>query len=95
MARAVAPGCPHHINQRGNRRKTTFFYEEKDRAYLGLMAQLCNRYQVVTFLDGEKIECHLMTSVQHEREGLHVGQVNKQAQHERLRSKNREIFPCL
>jgi len=28
IARAVAPGIPHHITQRGNRRQQTFFNDE-------------------------------------------------------------------
>ena len=27
LARAVAPGVPHHVTQRGNRRQRTFFNE--------------------------------------------------------------------
>jgi len=46
MARAVAPGCPHHITQRGNRRQKTFFCDEDYLAYLDLMAQWCRRYHV-------------------------------------------------
>ena len=32
--RVVAPGYPHHVTQRGNRRRQTFFGEEGYRAYL-------------------------------------------------------------
>jgi len=28
IARAVAPGIPHHVTQRGNRRQQTFFNDE-------------------------------------------------------------------
>ncbi|MFZ5626936.1 MAG: transposase, partial [Bacillota bacterium] len=28
IARVVAPGVPHHVTQRGNRRQQTFFCEE-------------------------------------------------------------------
>ena len=27
LARIVAPGVPHHVTQRGNRRQPTFFHE--------------------------------------------------------------------
>ncbi|MCH8998468.1 MAG: transposase [Proteobacteria bacterium] len=43
LARVVAPGLPHHVTQRGNRRQQTFFCEADYRAYLALMAQWCGR----------------------------------------------------
>ncbi|MEW6574290.1 MAG: transposase, partial [Bacillota bacterium] len=46
IARVVAPGVPHHITQRGNRRQQTFFCEEDYRAYLHLMAEWCSRWRV-------------------------------------------------
>ena len=46
MARVVAPGLPHHITQRGNRRMETFFAESDYREYLSLMAEWCNRCRV-------------------------------------------------
>ena len=42
----VAPGEPHHITQRGNRRQRTFFGDEDYEAYLGLMAHWCERRAV-------------------------------------------------
>ncbi len=41
IARVVAPGLPHHITQRGNRRQATFFGEHDFRAYLSLMSEWC------------------------------------------------------
>ncbi len=41
MARAVVPGIPHHITQRGNRRQATFFCEEDYVAYPEIMAEWC------------------------------------------------------
>ena len=41
IARAVAPGIPHHVTQRGNRRQQTFFGDEDYQAYLELMAEWC------------------------------------------------------
>lgn len=41
IARVVAPGYPHHIIQRGNRRQQTFFSDEDYRAYLNLMSEWC------------------------------------------------------
>ena len=39
IERIVAPGRPHHITQRGNRRQQTFFSDDDYAAYLDLMAE--------------------------------------------------------
>lgn len=49
MARAVAPGIPHHVTQRGNRRQQTFFNDEDYRSYLELMSEWCAKFQVETW----------------------------------------------
>jgi putative transposase len=41
LARAVAPGLPHHVTQRGNRRQTVFFSDDDYRAYQALVAEHC------------------------------------------------------
>jgi len=41
LARAVVPGVPHHVTQRGNRRQRTFFKDDDYRAYLELMTEYC------------------------------------------------------
>ncbi len=46
LARAVAPGYPHHITQRGNRRQQTFFSDGDYVAYLELMSEWCMTYSV-------------------------------------------------
>ncbi len=46
IARVVAPGYPHHITQRGNRRQDTFFCDEDYRLYLRLMAKWCSFHEV-------------------------------------------------
>lgn len=46
ISRVVAPGYPHHITQRGNRRQQTFFCADDYRAYLSLMSEWLNRHQV-------------------------------------------------
>jgi putative transposase len=46
IARVVAPGVPHHVTQRGNRRQQTFFTDEDYQAYLGLMSGWCAKYEV-------------------------------------------------
>ncbi|MDH3596812.1 MAG: transposase [Rhodospirillales bacterium] len=39
LARAVAPGLPHHVTQRGNRRQTVFFSDDDYEAYRALLAE--------------------------------------------------------
>ena len=46
IARLIAPGVPHHITQRGNRRLETFFSDEDYRQYLVLMAEWCRLFHV-------------------------------------------------
>jgi putative transposase len=46
IARIIAPGIPHHITQRGNRRMETFFSDEDYQAYLSLMAEWCRKFNV-------------------------------------------------
>ena len=41
LARIVAPGIPHHITQRGNRRLQTFFNDDDYAAYKALLAEGC------------------------------------------------------
>lgn len=43
IARVIAPGIPHHVTQRGNRRQQTFFCDDDYRAYLALMAEWCDK----------------------------------------------------
>ena len=49
IARVVAPGYPHHVTQRGNRRQRTFFGEGDYAAYLELMADWCGRCGVAVW----------------------------------------------
>ena len=46
IARVVTPGLPHHVTQRGNRRQKTFFVDSDYDAYIGLMAEWCDKYAV-------------------------------------------------
>lgn len=46
LARAVIPGIPHHITQRGNRKQDTFFLDEDYAVYLDLMASWCRKHGV-------------------------------------------------
>jgi len=46
IARIIAPGIPHHVTQRGNRRMETFFCDEDYDAYLVLMAEWCQKSNV-------------------------------------------------
>jgi len=46
IARVVAPGIPHHITQRGNRRQDTVFCVEDFQAYLVLLREWCGHWKV-------------------------------------------------
>ena len=41
LSRAVFPGLPHHVTQRGNGRQQTFFDESDYRFYRDLLAEHC------------------------------------------------------
>ncbi len=41
LARVVAPGIPHHVTQRGNRRQQVFFSDDDYVAYRTLLAEGC------------------------------------------------------
>lgn len=46
IARVIAPGYPHHVTQRGNRRQTVFFCEEDYQVYIELMSFWCRKHNV-------------------------------------------------
>ena len=46
FARVIAPGYPHHVTQRGNRRRQTFFSNADYEAYLALMVEWCAHCRV-------------------------------------------------
>ena len=46
LARAVVPGLPHHVTQRGNRRQKTFFQLDDYLLYIALMGEECDRFGV-------------------------------------------------
>ena len=46
LARVVAPGYPHHIVQRGNRRQKTFFYETDYSTYIDILSQECTKHHL-------------------------------------------------
>ena len=41
MARVVAPGVPHHVTQRGNRRQQVFFSDDDYETYRRMLAEGC------------------------------------------------------
>ena len=49
LARVLAPGLPHHVTQRGNRRQTVFFSDEDYEAYKALVAEHCAAAQVAVW----------------------------------------------
>ncbi|MBV5318944.1 MAG: transposase [Desulfobulbaceae bacterium] len=46
IARLIAPGIPHQVTQRGNRRMETFFCDQDYQDYLDLMAEWCAKCHV-------------------------------------------------
>ena len=46
VAGIIAPGIPHHVTQRGNRRMEAFFCDEDYHTYLVLMAEWCRKFDV-------------------------------------------------
>jgi putative transposase len=46
IARVIAPGYPHHVTQRGNRRQKTFFIEDDYVSYLELLSEWTSKYCV-------------------------------------------------
>src|SRR5271157_5930694 len=50
LARVIAPGMPHHVTQRGNRRQQTFFGDEDYQHYLELISRFCRAEQVAIWV---------------------------------------------
>jgi putative transposase len=46
IPRVIAPGHPHHITQRGNRRQRTFFCDDDYLVYIELMSHWCKKHTV-------------------------------------------------
>src|SRR5262245_8130602 len=46
IARPVAPGVPHHVTQRGNRREPVFFSDSDRAAYLACLDDHCRKHAV-------------------------------------------------
>ena len=46
IARVIAPGCPHHITQRGNNHATVFFDDEDRRVYLKLLGDYTQKHHL-------------------------------------------------
>jgi hypothetical protein len=57
LARAVAPGCPHHVTQRGNRRQPTFFDNNDYRLYLEFLEDSCHKTCVEIWQTGTHKLC--------------------------------------
>ena len=49
IARLIAPGIPHHVTQRGNRRMETFFCDQDYQDYLDLMTEWCAKCHVTVW----------------------------------------------
>src|SRR5688572_20140769 len=48
-ARVVAPGLPHHVTRRGNRRQETFFCNDDYTEYIRLLAEWCASSKVAVW----------------------------------------------
>jgi putative transposase len=48
-ARVVAPGFPHHVIQRGNRKQPVFFRDDDYRHYIRVMSEWCGRHRVAVW----------------------------------------------
>ncbi len=46
LARIVAPGCPHHVTARGNRREPIFFEDCDQGIYCDMLAEQVRKAQV-------------------------------------------------
>ena len=46
LARIVAPGCPHHVTARGNRREPIFFEDGDQDIYLDMLAEAVRKAEV-------------------------------------------------
>ena len=46
LARIVAPGCPHHVTARGNRREPIFFEDGDQDIYCDLLAEQMRKAEV-------------------------------------------------
>ena len=46
IAGPVAPGVPHHVTQRGNRREAVFFADGDRAPYLACLADRCRKHAV-------------------------------------------------
>jgi len=87
LARVVAPGYPHHITQRGNRRQKVFFNEGDYRLYLDLLRTWCAKYSVdiwtyclmpnhvhLVAVPGDKVGLRLAIGETHRRYTYHINQ---------------------
>lgn len=73
IARIVAPGVPHHITQRGNRRMQTFFCDDDYKAYIDLMADSCAKNGVEIWAYCLMTNHVHLVAVPQSEEGLCVG----------------------
>lgn len=49
LARVIAPGLPHHVTQRGNRREPIFFEDGDQEVYRDLLAEQTRRRSVAVW----------------------------------------------
>jgi putative transposase len=72
IARAVAPGIPHHIIQRGNRRQKTFFNNADYQTDLSLMSHWCHHLNVEIWTYCSMPNHVHLIAVQQDKQGLNL-----------------------
>jgi putative transposase len=72
IARIIAPGYPHHITQRGNRRQQTFFSDDDYWAYIDLMSEWCREYGVSVWVYCLMPNHIHLIAVPKEKDSLHL-----------------------
>ena len=66
LARAVVPGCPHHVTQQGNHRQDVFFSADDRQLYLRILQDHCVRQRV------RVLACCLTNQVQSHAQACHM-----------------------
>ncbi len=79
LARVIAPGFPHHVIQRGNRRLQTFFSDSDYRAYLSFLSLYCDRYSVEVWAYCLMPNHVHLVAIPHDEQGLRqaVGETHR------------------
>ena len=79
IARVVAPGIPHHVTQRGNRRQPVFFDDADYQTYLSLLAEWCKASGVEVWAYCLMTNHVHLLLVPHDETGMHkaIGETHR------------------